>query len=151
MIQKTYSETDQEFAFEWAARWFRLVELIMRRGQRVHDGTPAPAEDEDAQYQELHSWLGDNEPRFIPLWQDFYQSQDWALHTDGHGSEDTSEDNSFMQNPFSFLYTEDNLSDLIPESNPGEYKSLIVLAGLLGMDKRMVKFYYWVCYKASRT
>jgi len=80
MIERQYSITEQNFAYDWIENWFQPVDLII---DLVRDDLPPgslpPTDLDEIKYQSLRFWFTDNEEEFKSLWRDLYQSQDWAL------------------------------------------------------------------------
>ena len=159
MIEKQYSLIDKEFVFQWADHWFQLVDLIIQlvRTDRIPPSPPAPTELDEINYMRLHFWFIDHEPEFIPLWKDFYETRDWALHP-GHDELVDADENRYLENPFFFCYHPENLYELVRELDiqsgtriwdPSEHRAWITTMELIQMGKRVVEFFEWVCDRAG--
>ena len=80
MIEKRYSATEHNFVFDWATKWFELTDLIIEVTGTDEPpwSPPPPTELDELNYQRLRFWFIDHEAQFIPIWQDYYPSQEWA-------------------------------------------------------------------------
>jgi len=69
---------------------------------------------EEIQYQSLRFWFLDHQIRFVPLWKDFYECQEWASHEDYNNKDiaDLEDIDKYFQNPFLFFYKPENLFQL---------------------------------------
>ena len=154
MITKKYSAIDQKFVYDWADRWFQLGTLLLDLF-RFDETTspPPPTEIEEINYQNLRFWLIDHEAQFIPLWKDFYDAQDWALHLGDEEIADMPDAEKYIENPFFFCYRPENLYRLVQELGiqsgidiwePSEHWSWEVTMNLLDMSKRVVEFFKWI-------
>ena len=159
LIKKEYSDTEREFVFQWADRWFRLVQLIYNLvGTDKKPYSPPPPTDlDELKYQGLRFWFIDHEAQFIPLWKDFYESQDWALHPGDDEIADMPDADKYMENPFHFCYRPDNLYRLMQELDiqsgidlwePSEHRAWTVAVELLEIDGRVVEFFNWARERA---
>ncbi|GEM_PF-5502878 len=76
-----FSETEIELIEEWAERWFTLGDLLIQtiRTDKPDTLCRKPSQSDELRYEILRSWLIDNEPRFLPLWKKYVESQDWSL------------------------------------------------------------------------
>ena len=155
MIEKKYSDTEREFVFQWVDRWFQLVSLIydLIRTDRLPPSPPPPTELDEINYQSLRFWFIDHETQFIPLWRDFYEAQDWALHPGDDELADLPDAEEYLKNPFFFCYRPESLYRLVQELDiqsgidlwePSEHRAWTAAMELLRMDKRVVEFFKWI-------
>jgi len=160
--QKQYSAAEHEFVFQWADRWFQLVDLIFElvRTDRSPPSPPLPSELDEINYQRLHFWFIDHEPQFIPLWKDFYESQDWALHPGDDEIAYMPDADKFIENPFFFCYRPENLYRLVQELDiqsgidlwePSEHRAWTAVMELIQMDTRVVEFFKWIDERIDET
>ena len=84
MDKKLYSSVERELVFDWSDKWIKLIGLINE--VTGTDGTPwsppPPTDLEELQYLGLRFWFIDHQAQFVPLWEDFYECQEWASHQD---------------------------------------------------------------------
>ena len=154
MITKKYSAVDQNFVYDWADRWFQLNTLLLDLfGSDETPSPPPPTEIDEINYQNLRFWLIDHEAQFIPLWRDFYDAQDWALHLGDEEIADMPDAEKYIENPFFFCYRPENLYRLVQGLGiqsgidiwePSEHWSWEVTMKLLDMSKRVVEFFKWI-------
>ena len=154
MITKKYSQTEHNFVSKWADKWFQLVTLILDLFR--FDETPSPpppTEIEELNYQSLRFWFIDHEAQFIPLWRDFYELQDWALHPGDEEIADMPDAEEYIENPFLCCYRPENIYRLVQELGiqsgidiwePSDHLSWEVTIHLLHMSKRVVEFFNWM-------
>jgi len=154
LIAKKYSVIEHNFIYDWTDRWFQLGTLLLDLFR--FDETPSPpppTEIEEINYQNLRFWFVDHEAQFIPLWRDFYQSQDWALHPGDEEIADMPDGEEYIENPFFCCYRPENLYRLVQELGiqssidiwePSDQYSWEVTMKLLDMSKRVVEFYKWM-------
>ncbi|MFX0196206.1 MAG: hypothetical protein ACFFCW_08795 [Candidatus Hodarchaeota archaeon] len=162
MIKRQYSAAEREFVFQWADRWFQLVNLIydLIRNDRSPTSPPPPTELDEINYQGLHFWFIEHEEQFKQLWKDFYQSQNWALHPGDEELADIPDVDKYLENPFFSCYRPKNLYRLVRELDiqsgidlwePSENRAWTAAIELFQMDKRVVEFYEWICDREEDT
>ena len=149
MNGKLYSLDQRYSVIDWADKWFELGMLIIDITSTDEPPylTPMPSELDEINYQRLRFWLKDHEAQFIPMWQDFYACQDWAI-------KDNYEDNDdLLKNPFSCLYAPENLYQLAQELDlqsgsevwePSKHRANEANAIIIHMGKRILQFVNWI-------
>lgn len=120
------------------------------------DETPSPlppTEVQEINYQSLRFWFVDHEAQFIPLWRDFYESQDWASHPGDEEIADMPDADKYIENLFFFCYRPENLCRLVEELDiqsgiglwePSEHRAWMAMMELLQMGTRVVEFFEWI-------
>lgn len=155
MGNKQYSPLQLDLVYDWTEKWFQLVDLIFKlvRTDRSPPSPPPPTELDEINYQRLRFWLIDHEPQFIPLWQDFYRSQDWALQPGDDKLASVPDSDEYLENPFFFCYHPENLYELVRELDiqsgidmwdPSKRRAWTAAMLLLQMDIRVVEFFEWI-------
>ncbi len=82
---------------------------------------PPPTNVDEIKYQSLRLWFIDHEPQFIPLWRDFYESQDWALHP-GNAESATDQTRPDRSTGWTRGQLETGDADLILSPLPGDHR-----------------------------
>ena len=152
MKTKLYSLIQRDAAIDWAERWFELsIQVIdITSTDEPSYSAPLPTELDEINYQRLRFWLKDHEIQFVPLWQDFYSCQDWAIK-DNH--EEYDENDSLWKNLFSCLYAPKNLHQFAKELDlqsgievwePSKHRANEANSIIIHMGKRMLEFMDWL-------
>ena len=104
------SPPEYNLVFDWAEKWFDLIELInnVTGTDDVLDPVSPPTESDELQYQSLRSWHFKHETQFVPLWEVFYKSHDWSIDR-SNVDEDFDFPQKYLQNPFLFFYEPETL------------------------------------------
>ena len=155
MIEKRYLVKEHDLVFEWVDRWFQLVQLIFDLvGTDEPPWSPPPPTDlDEIKYQSLRFWFINHEPQFVPLWRDFYESQDWALRPGDDEIADMPDADKYIENPFFFCYRPENLCRLVRELDiqsgidmwePSRHRAWTAALELLQMDHRVIEFFKWI-------
>ena len=79
LIDSRYTESEKDLIFAWADRWCLFTDLVFKLFEP--NGRYMPTEIDETDFQSIRFWLADNKQRFLALWKDFYESQDWSLDT----------------------------------------------------------------------
>jgi len=106
---RTYSQTENDLAFQWVDKYFKLVELILEiSGDEENDIPPseAPAESEQT-FQGLRGWFIAHQGKFIPIWSEY-----WRDKLPQRYFEDNADGQEYVENPFLMLYRPENLHQL---------------------------------------
>ncbi|MBI2850135.1 MAG: hypothetical protein HYX80_03725 [Chloroflexi bacterium] len=158
MAEKRYTQAEADFIFDWGSNWSEIADLLLSLFS--HFGSPPfsppPADLDDSKYRSLSAWFKEHEQQFIPLWKDFYESQDWALQPDDEELSDMPDTADYIRNPFHFAYRLENLSSFTHEFESRSWvenettKSIERRAWTAGIDlvtmsARVVEFYKWIC------
>ena len=157
MYNKLYSSTDSDLVSDWTDRWLKLITLINNvTGTDEAPWSPPPPTDlDEIQYQGHRFWFLSHQAQFVPLWNDFYQCQEWASYQD-YNEEDTSdlEDlDEYRENPFLFFYKPENLFRLAQQLalqngidiwEPSEYRAVTIRTLMVRMGKIMIEFVDWI-------
>ena len=155
MASKRYSVTEHDFVYDWVDRWFQLITLIYDLiGTDEPPWSPPPPTDlDEISYQRLRLWFINHEAQFKPIWRDFYESQDWALHPGDDELVDMPDADKCIENPFFFYYHPENLYRLVQELDiqsgidiwePSRHRAWTVAVELLQIGKRVVEFFEWI-------
>ena len=106
MDKKLYSSVERELVFDWSDKWIKLIGLINEvTGTDEPPWSPPPPTDlDELQYQSLRFWFIDHQAQFVPLWEDFYECQEWASHQDYKNEDiaDLEDIDKYLENPFFF-------------------------------------------------
>lgn len=157
MDKKLYSFTDQCLIDDWAERWLKLIALINdTTGTDEPSGSPPlPADSEELEYQSLRFWFLDHQTRFVPLWKDYCECQEWASHQ-GENNEDIADlenIDKYLENPFLFFYKPENLFQLAQQLDlqtgidmwePSEYRASMIRPVIIRMGRIMIEFTDWI-------
>lgn len=136
-----YLETDNEFLDEWAEKWCSLGELIF---ETIRTDKPAgaplqPGILEENLYQSLRSWFIESEPRFLPLWKDYYQSLDWNLDISQDIIQQIYDADKCLENPFLAFYMLESLDALLHRI-PTEEQAWNTALALLALSSLVPSF-----------
>ena len=154
LINKQYSDTEHEFIFQWADRWRQLFDLIydLLRTDKPPTLPSLPTEHGETRYQELSSWLIDNEVTFLPLWKDFCTSGDWALDVSEDLIAEIHNAEKALENPFFCWYGPEDLKVFFQayvvdkqSGRPNEKQAWTTAMTLLQLDVIAVDFVLWIC------
>lgn len=106
--------SETEFIENWRDRWITLMDLVMETicPETKDASLITPCEDQELEYQILSSWFRSHEEQFLPLWQGFYTSQDWALDMEEELFSQLSQADDVLKNPFSVFYCSGSLGEL---------------------------------------
>ena len=153
MSRKQYSDTEREFIFQWADRWRHLVTLIydFLRTDDTSRLPTLPGELDQISYQNFRSWFLDNEMVFLPLWKDFYMSQDWTLDTSNDLIVEIRNAEKVLENPFFCWYGPEGLvvffRAYVIDSKSGqvnEKQAWTTAMTLLRLDAIAAEFVLWI-------
>jgi uncharacterized membrane protein YoaT (DUF817 family) len=143
-----YPETVDDFIDKWAERWRDLVDLLY---ETIRTDKPAgvplkPGIIEENLYQGLRSWFIENEARFLPIWKNYYQSQDWTLDASEDIIQEINDGEKCSENPFIAFYMAENLDSLLhcisgsSERYPTEEQAWDIAMDLLRLDSLALSF-----------
>ncbi|MFC2026400.1 hypothetical protein ACFLUX_00275 [Chloroflexota bacterium] len=157
MVIKQYSPAEYEFVFQWANKWLELIKLINETTGTDEPpwSPPVPTDLEELHYQQLRFWFIDHQAQFVPLWEDFYECQEWASHQNLNNEDiaDLSDIDKYLENPFFFFYKPENLFQLAQQLalqsgidiwEPSEQRAGMIRPMMIGMGRRMIEFKDWV-------
>jgi len=154
LSNKQYSDTQHEFVFQWADRWRQLFDLIynLLRTDKPPASPSLPTEHDEIRYQDLRSWLIDNEVTFLPIWKDFCTSRDWTLDTSSDLIVEIRNAEKVLENPFFCWYGPEDLIVFFrayvidkQSGRPNEKQAWTTAMTLLQLDVIAVEFVLWVC------
>ena len=157
MAKKLYSSAERDLVFDWSEKWIKLIGLI--NGVTGTDeppwSPPPPTDLEELQYQSLRFWFIDHQAQFVPLWEDFYECQEWASHQDYNNEDiaDLKDIDKYLENPFLFFYKPENLFGLARQLDlqsgidmwePSEYRASVIRPMIIRMGRIMIEFMDWI-------
>jgi hypothetical protein len=149
MKTKLNSVIQRDAAIDWVDKWFELSILVIdvTSTDEPPYSAPLPTDSDEINYQRLRFWLKGHETQFVPLWQDSYACQDWAV------KDNNEENDDLFRNPFSCLYAPENLYRLAKEFDlqsgievwePSKDRANEANSIIIHMGKRMLEFVKWI-------
>ena len=110
-----FSETELEFIEEWSKRWRALFDLVVEtiRTDKPDTLCSKPSQLDELRYENLRLWFIDNEPKFLPFWKKFAQSQNWSLDINENLIQQIHDGEKDLANPFRAFYSTNSLDDLL--------------------------------------
>ena len=153
LSRKQVLYAEREFVFQWADRWCQLFNLIydVLRTDKSPVLPSLPTEHDEIRYQDLRSWLIDNEETFLELWKDYSTSRDWTLDTSNDLIEEIRDAEKVLENPFLWFYGSEDLNIFLKEyvvgkksGEPNEEHAWAIAMSLLRVDVLAANFVLWI-------
>lgn len=157
MNRKFYTSGERDLICDWADRWLQLTILIndVTGADEPPWSPPPPTDLEELQYQNLRFWFFDHQVQFVPLWENFYECQEWASHQDCGNQDiaDLEDMDRYLENPFFYFYEPENLLQLARQLGlqsgidiwePSEYQASMIRPVMIMMGKIMIEFTDWI-------
>lgn len=159
MNRKLYSTANRDLVYEWSEKWLALIELInnVTGTEQAPWSPPPPTELQEMEYQRLRFWFIDHQAQFIPLWREFYESQDWAYPLN-NADEDGDFPQKYLENHFLCFYEPENLYRLTQQLElqsgidiwePSEHVASMIRPVLIRLGQLMIEFIDWVDERAD--